>query len=252
MTLNFEHVDRIEIQKDKEHIVIKRDVDGWRLESPLKDLADNQVADSFVKDIYPERILEVANEESSIDWTKYGLNPPAATISLTDSAGAQNVFHISNKKNFESNIFARKGDDNRVIVITPAWENRIQKTAMDFRDRRVLRKSIATVDELTLKNEKGSFSIRRKDGRWQVVDGKELDQNKVRKFLTTLSEAKADQILEDQKIAKGQKSLFRLDLKMDGEISPSLLTLTMENPPWPTVFYLRPELFQIARKKISS
>ncbi len=218
MTLSLEQVHKVEITKAPEPaIVLTRGVDGWKLESPIRDWADAQVADSFLSEIYPERILEVAKEGDSINWTEYGLNPPAATITLTDAAGVQNVFHISSKKNFEENIFARKDSENRVLVLTPAWEHRSNKTVLDFRDRRVLRKNIASVDELAIKNDKGSFILRRVDGKWQTPTATVgLDQNKVRKFLSELADAKADQIFENQKIPAGLKPLMRLDLKLAG------------------------------------
>src|SRR5687767_8271996 len=68
MTIDFQKVDQIETQKDDRRIVVKRSVDGWDLIEPLKDLADSNFADDFVKNIFPERILGVAKEGDGIDW----------------------------------------------------------------------------------------------------------------------------------------------------------------------------------------
>ncbi|KHD87457.1 MAG: hypothetical protein OM95_14295 [Bdellovibrio sp. ArHS] len=217
MTLNFEHVDSFEIKKGEQKIVLKRSVDGWELSEPYKDLADNVVADDFVKNVFPERVIEVAREGGDIDWSMYGLDKPLAQITFKTSDGQENVFQISDKKNFEDNTFARRGNENRVLVVNSIWQSRANKTALDFRDRRFFRHKIASVDAIQLKNSKGSFQLKRVEGLWQWVGAPKdykLDQNKVREALTAISEAKAADILRsDAKIPAG-KSLFTMNLQL--------------------------------------
>ncbi|KYG64472.1 hypothetical protein AZI85_03385 [Bdellovibrio bacteriovorus] len=217
MTVNFEHVDSFEILKGEQKIVLKRSVDGWELIEPLKDLADNAVADDFVKNVFPERVIEVAREGGDIDWAMYGLDKPLAQITFKTTDGKENVFQISNKRNFEENVFARRGNENRVLIVNSVWQNRANKTASDFRDRRFLRHKIASVDVLKLKNSKGTMELKRVDGVWQLVGAKKdykLDQNKVREVLTAISEAKAAEILGGKEKIPAGKSLFTMDLQI--------------------------------------
>lgn len=216
MTLNFEQIDSFEIQKGDSRIVLKRSVDGWELLEPIKDLADNTVADDFVKNAFPERIIEVAKEGSDINWALYGLDKPLGTVIFKTSAGGQNVFEISDKKNFEENVFARRDHENKVLVLNSVWQNRVNKSVLDFRDRRFLRQKIASVDELKLKNEKGLVVLKRVEGVWISPSQKDLklDQNKVREILSTIADAKAAEIFPaDAKINAG-KELFTLDLSL--------------------------------------
>lgn len=216
LTVNFEQVDRFEVQKGDQKILLKRTVDGWELQEPLKDLADNTEADDFVKSAVPERILEVAKEGNDIDWALYGLDKPLGKITFTTSAGAQNIFEISEKKNFEENVFARRDQENKVLVINSAWQNRVNKTVLDFRDRRFLRHKIASVDGLKLQNEKGVIELKLGDGKWAAPSKKDLklDQNKVRDLLSVIASAKAAEILEGKAKASVPKHLFTLDLSM--------------------------------------
>lgn len=216
MTLNFEQVDRFEIQKADSKISLIRTVDGWELDSPIKDSADNTVADDFVKNVYAERIIEVAKQRTNIDWSVYGLDKPLAKIIFKSTNGQENVFEVSEKTNFESNGFIRRNNENKVLVVNSVWIDRAKKTVLDFRDRRFLRHKIASVDELKLKNAKGLMQIQRTDGKWISAAQKDfkLDQNKVREILNKIAEAKAADILaKDAKIPAG-KPLFTLDLTM--------------------------------------
>lgn len=216
LTVNFEQVDQFEVQKGTQKIVVKRTVDGWELQEPLKDLADSNVADDFVKGVVPERIIEVAKEGSDINWSLYGLDKPLGTITYKTTAGAQNTFAISEKKNFEENSFLRRDSENRVLVVNSNWQNRVNKTVLDFRDRRFLRHKIASVDSISLKNEKGTVEIQRVDGKWEATGKKDfkLDQNKVRDLLSKISDAKAADIYSFTDKVPEQKKLFTLDLQM--------------------------------------
>lgn len=214
MTVNFEQVNTFEIQRGDSKIVLKRSVDGWELVEPIQDLADNSVADDFVKNAYPERIIEVAKEGNDINWALYGLDKPYGVVTYKTSAGAQNVFEISDKKNFEENVFARRDHEYKVLLLNSIWQNRVSKTVNDFRDRRFLRQKIAAVDELKLKNEKGLIELKRVDGQWISPSKKELklDQNKVREILTAIADAKAAEIFPGDAKIKAEKELFTLDL----------------------------------------
>lgn len=216
LTVNFEQVDSFEIQKGSQKTRLKRTVDGWELVEPFQDLADNSVVEDFVKNVVPERVIEVAKEGEGIDWSVYGLDKPLGTITFKTTAGTQNVFEISEKKNFEDNVFARRDQEAKVLVLNSIWQNRVNKTALDFRDRRFLRHKIASVDNLKLQNAKGSWELKRVDGQWTVVGKKDfkLDQNKVREMLTAISEAKAAEIFDSKVKLPSLKSLFTLELVM--------------------------------------
>ncbi|MEN0057552.1 MAG: DUF4340 domain-containing protein [Bdellovibrio sp.] len=219
LSLNYEQIDGFEIHKGEQKVVVKRDVNGWALAEPLQDGADNEAVEDFIKNIVPEKVLEVAKEDSELDWSLYGLDKPLGTIRFKTSSGEESVFTVSEKRNFEDNAFVRRNQENKVLVVNSLWQSRVQKSANDFRDRRLLRQKIASVDELKLKNEKGLLHIRRVEGQWKSVSpsGAKLDQNKVRELLTALAEAKASEIYGQKERLPSRKSLFTMDLLRDGK-----------------------------------
>ncbi|WII71274.1 DUF4340 domain-containing protein [Bdellovibrio sp. 22V] len=215
LTVNFEQVDTFEVQKGDQKIVLKRNVDGWELVEPIKDLADNNAADDFVKNAVPERIIEVAREGKDVDWSLYGLDKPLGKITFKTTSGEQNVFEISEKRNFEENVFARRDGGDKVLVLNSAWQSRVNRTVNDFRDRRFLRNKIASVDEIKLKNAKGTVEVKRVDGKW-VANKKDvtLDQNKVRELLTAIADAKGAEVIDNKNAVPVLKELFTLSLKI--------------------------------------
>lgn len=213
LTVNYDQIDHITIENKSGKIVLQRTVDGWNLEEPVKDQADNQAVEGFVNQFMTDKILEVARDHGPVDPTDYGLDKPAGTITLKTTSGAQDVFVVSEKKNFEENPFITRNDEERVLVVDPTVLKKALQTATDFRDRRFLRGRLASLDQLKLKNQKGLLEISQKEGKW-ILTGKPeiaLDQNKVREFLQTIGDAKGASFLDQKEVPAG-KSLFTLEL----------------------------------------
>lgn len=219
MTLNYEQVDYIEIQRESEKIIMQRSADGWSLLQPLQEPADNTAAEDFHKNIFTERVIEVAKEGSDVDWALYGLNPPVGSILLKTAEGKQDLFEISSKTNFEDNIFIRRNKEDKVLVANSIWRARVDKKVLEFRDRRVLKHKIASVDKVRVKNESGTLEIQRVDGQWSSSKSGDvsLDQNRVREFLTVIADAKGADLIADAKKIPPLKQLLSLDLQMGEE-----------------------------------
>lgn len=214
MTENFEQVDFVEIEKGPQKISLKRSVDGWDVQEPLQDLADNTAIEDLIKNSATEKIIEVVKDEKSINWALYGLDKPLGKITFKTSAGQSESFEISEKRNFEENAFARKNNESRVLLVSSVWQKRINKTVTDFRDRRVLRHKMAAIDSLQLKNQNGMLELSLKEGQWLVANKKDmtLDQNKVRDLLHTIAESQGSEFIEGAPPVL--KNLFTLHLQL--------------------------------------
>ncbi|MNK06190.1 hypothetical protein D3C87_240820 [compost metagenome] len=212
LTVNYDQVDQVEIEREGQKIVLKRTVDGWELVEPLKDLADNQAVEGFINQFMTDKIIEVARTHGPIPET-YGLDKPAGIVTLKTTAGPMDRFVVSAKKNFEENPFAERNGDERVLVVSPTVLKKAQMGVADFRDRRFLRRKIASLDTLKLKNEKGLLEISQKDGKWILNKEPQaaVDQNKVREFLQSIADAKGVEFVEPKSLPPG-KLLFSLEL----------------------------------------
>lgn len=215
LTVKFDQVNEIEIDKISEKIVLKRSVDGWTVESGVRDFADNQAVENFINQFVTDKIVDVAKEGEPLDEVPYGLDQPQAVIVLKATDGRADQFKISAKKNFEDNPFIRRNGEPRILVANSAFAKNATKTVNDFRDRRFLRKKIASVHGVKVKNETGVVEVSQQDEKWILTaqPHEALDQNRVREFLKVISEAQASEIL-DGKAAPAGKVLLNLDLKL--------------------------------------
>jgi hypothetical protein len=216
--VDYDQVESIILEKSLIKINLKRSIDGWSLLEPLIDFADNVAVEDFLKGVATERIIDVAKEGANIDWSLFGLDHPEGKITFLTSGGQKQSFQISNRKNFEQNTFARRDDEQRVLVVSSNWQQRLEKTPLEFRDRRLLRHRIATIDTFKLENANGILQFKMKDGQWQDSSnlGVTLDQNKVREMLQSISDAKAEDFV--QKARSSLKVLFSLELNLGGKL----------------------------------
>jgi cbb3-type cytochrome oxidase subunit 3 len=216
MNVPFDQVEKIEITKADGKTLLKRTVDGWLMEEPLKDSADNDAVDGFIKACAMERILDVVKEGDDIDWKTFGLDHPRAVFALTTTGNQSDIFSISEKQNFEDNVYARRNGENRVLILNASWVKKAVKPEVEFRDRRVFRHKIASVDEIKIKNKVGLLHIKMYDGRWKAPANQKinLDQNKVRDLLQAISDAQGSYYLEP-KAQPPLKFMMTMDLMMD-------------------------------------
>jgi hypothetical protein len=209
-----EQIHQLTVENAKGKVLLKRDADGWTMLEPLKDWADNQFVEDYIGGLVAERSTETAAEGDKIDWSVYGLDKNPGKITFTNQQGSSILIQVSPKKNFEGNSFLRRNEENKVMVATSQWVLRSQSAVMDFRDKRLFRGKIGSVEEISVKSGKDDFKLIQKDNKWQSekYPDLKLDQNKVREILTSLNEIQAVEFLPSLPAAE-QKAKLTLKLK---------------------------------------
>jgi hypothetical protein len=209
-----DHIHQIEVENKSGKVLLKRDPNGWRMEEPVKDWADSQYVDDFVSGLTEEKALEVAAEGENINWPLYSLDKDFSKVTFTNQEGASITVSASAKMNFEGNGFLRRNQENKVLVSSSQWAMRTQKAPLEFRDKRLFRGKIGSVEGIGIKSQKDEFELTNKEARW--VNEKQasikLDQNKVREILTSLNEIKAQEFLPA--LPKGSTSKTKINLKL--------------------------------------
>jgi len=143
-----DQIHQIEIENKSGKILLKRDADGWRLEEPLKDWADNQFVEDLVNGLVNEKTIDtIVGENEKLNWSVFGLDKDFAKLAFTNQQGNSILIQVSAKKNFEGNSFLRRGSENKVLVGTSQWVLRSQKSVLDFRDKRLFRGKLDRLKE---------------------------------------------------------------------------------------------------------
>lgn len=221
LPLKTDQVKEIEIIKPENKIKLQRGQFGWQIVEPIQDWADNDFVEDFVAAATADK--ELAEIESR-DINQFGLKNPTAEFIMTDNQGIRKSFKLSSKQNFEGSHYAQRANDERIILVTNVWATRANKTITEYRDRRLLRSKIASVQNITVRNSHGQFNLSTQDGKWVSTTNLNwnLDQNLVRQMLQTLVEAKAIEFIEDKEIKISELNKYQLakpELSIDLQLS---------------------------------
>ncbi|MFN8945360.1 MAG: DUF4340 domain-containing protein, partial [Pseudobdellovibrionaceae bacterium] len=233
LTIKQDQISQIKIQKTGQpQIVMTKSADGWAVTEPYKDNADNTEVDDFIRSLSDEKYTDIANEnkDDSADLKIYGFDLPLGFVEIQDQAGVIEKYTVGSRKNFEGNSFLQKSGDPRILVASQLWGSRVEKTPVEFRDKRLLRASIAKVEKIQIKNQMGTLALEQVENKWKLTNlDFELDQNRAREILTMLNESRALDYIQEKDPDKDQKIRFGFN---QPEIT---LTARVDGQPWEAV-----------------
>ncbi|MBX2988933.1 MAG: DUF4340 domain-containing protein [Bdellovibrionaceae bacterium] len=207
-----EHVTEVLIEKNAQPVKLVRGVDGWKVEAPLRDWADNGFTDDFVERNIKEKAASIVKEGENIDWKIYGLDQPLGMITFKTQSGESRRLEVSGKTDIDKNPFARFTGENRVYTVGTAWPVNIDRGALDFRDKRLFRGKVGGIDKLTVRNSWGTFDLGNKDGQW-MSPGRpawKLDQNRVREVMSMLMQTQAQSFATEKTPTAAEQKKFGL------------------------------------------
>ena len=227
-----DQVQEIRVENDKEKFTLQRSVQGWSLIDPLQDEGDNDSIEAFAGVLTEEKSTDIAKEGEGIDFKSYGFGPESTFISMKSSDGQSHRLEISPQKNFESNSFVRRDNENKILIAAPTWSGHATRTISDFRNKKFLRKPIAEIQEFEIKNANGAFSLVLKDSQWKASAHPQLalDQNRVRDLLGTLADWKASEIVANDLKTKSKFSLDKKTVQIRLKIKDQDWTAELAHP----------------------
>lgn len=204
--------------------------DAWFIKSPIEERADQDEVQGFIEGLVQERATEVSLNDPSVDWSQFGLDKPMGSLQIFDRSGQSSMLSIGSRKNFQGDAYLRRGDESKVLLGTSSWFGRVEKTLLDFRDKRILRHPSMTIQSVKIQQGNKLTQFQLKDARWFSPDHPEwkLDQTKVREVLAAL----VGDVISD---FTREGEVPAIDLKEWGLSTPALTLSVMiegQTKPW--------------------
>ncbi len=127
----------------KEPWIFQQSKDGngvaqWKLTAPIKAKAVRWEVDRIARQLTDLKyeIVYHANTDGAILADQAGLNPPFATVTLTDNKGSSVTIEIGGPQSI-STIYVRLAGLDDIYVATTSLGNMIKKRAIDYRDQQL-------------------------------------------------------------------------------------------------------------------
>lgn len=222
-----EKIDEIWIEKATgEKIGFKREgKNRWEIIFPIIADADrfevNPIASRF-SSIEIERLI---NDQG--DFAPYGLEKPRYTVELKTKDGETFVIHIGDKSQVGYSVYARKGDDKRVFLVSAALEAVINKSLDEFRERKPMDFIVSDVKSFYITKYQGGkeqryiFERNEEDvNEWRILFPDTTtfvpaDDSKVRDILYKISGIRIKEFVSDATQPANLYGLENPDMRID-------------------------------------
>ena len=202
--INYERdkIDGIVIQNAEERIELKRTGKKWRLESPVKDLADNSAVDNLLFDLEDwKKETTIGAKEVEADknrMAEYGVAKAKLRLKLEGPKPLPEVF-FGNNAALEGKIYVRLENSKDVFLASQSIKNQISKKPEEFRDRKLTDTVATQVVRLSIKTAAGEMELQKQGDHWQIVKPlrARADDQKVNDLIAQITNSRIAQFVAD-------------------------------------------------------
>ena len=135
--LELAEVQEISLEKAGVDIQLLHQDEGWKLLSPVEDLADVDLVENYLESLLSEKIRII--KDSGVDWAEYGLNQNTAVIDIVKKGATDDQkmrLEVSHYSAFDGSFYIRKGA--QLLLGDTSWASLTQKKGDDFRSYKLL------------------------------------------------------------------------------------------------------------------
>ena len=202
--INFERdkIDGIVIQNGEERIELKRADKKWRLESPVKDLADGSTVDSLLFDLEDwKKDATISGKEIEADKSRmaeYGVAKAKLRLKLQGADAPPGIL-FGNNAALEGKTYVRLENSKDVFLAAQSIKNQISKKPEEFRDRKLTDTVATQVTRLSLKTAAGEMELQKQGDHWQIVKPlrARADDQKVNDLIAQITTSRIAQFVAD-------------------------------------------------------
>jgi len=202
--VNFDRdkIDGVVIQNGDDKIDIRRHDNKWRLETPIKDQADNTLVSTLLSDVetWQKDATISAKELASNNLTEYGLNKPKLRLKLIGE-GAPPEIYFGKDSALEGKMYVRFENSKDTFVANQAVKKAIEKKPDDFRDKRLTDLTVTQVSRVVLKTAAGEMELQKKSDHWEIVKPlrARADDQKIGDLIAQVTTAHIQQFVADDR-----------------------------------------------------
>lgn len=197
-TVEADKINEIRLTYKGQTTLLRKSEAGWKIVEPMQVDADPPEAISLAQAIASlESVRSVVDNPS--DLKQFGLAEPPVTVEFKAEGGVSGSFTLGNKNPTQSEIYAMKGGDKTVVLVSSFQESSFTKEPFALRDKKILKFDREKADALALSKGGNVIELTRSDSEWKVakpVPGRS-DYSAVEGFITRLSSANMSTLVEE-------------------------------------------------------
>ncbi len=221
-----DQISYFQIIKPEIRIAVQKDETGWKLNEPIFEDADSVIVNDLLSTFSDERMLAVVKLTETAfnenELAEFGLDKPIATYNFKNNSGITLKIAVGSQRNVEGQSYLHVDSGNRILLGSSLWYSKSQDQLIEYRDKRLFRGNIATIQRIKFKSLQESFELNRVDNKWiSPLFKYELDQSQIREIIKKIS----DSAIEEY-VFEGEPSVSLLKEKgiEDAPVSVEIFT----------------------------
>jgi hypothetical protein len=194
-------VERVTTKSGETTLTLERNGDGWQVsDTPAGPFAADAQASASLQSLWAN--LRAARFDAygpKVDWAKYGLDKPAAVVTVAVNDGDPKEHTVELGKHVEGNDgprYARVDKGQGVAVLGVAAAQTLARSYLGYVNRSVLQFKADDVTQIERRMGGEALELSRKDGAWQIVKPAEnrADDRTLEDFAGKLAELRAARV----------------------------------------------------------
>ncbi len=202
VTFDRNKINGIVIQNGDEKIEMRRGDNRWRLETPIKDQADNSLIENLLSDLENwQKDGTISAKEVEADKSKlneYGLNKPKLRLKLIGQDRPPEIL-FGKDAALEGKMYVRFENSKETFLAGQSVRKDIDKKPEEFRDRKLTDLITAQVSRVILKTPAGEMDLQKKGDHWEIVKPlrARADDQKINDLIAQITTARIQQFVAD-------------------------------------------------------
>ncbi|MEP6956722.1 MAG: DUF4340 domain-containing protein, partial [Chthoniobacterales bacterium] len=204
--INFEkkNLEGIVIQNGDDKIELRRTAEQWRIEAPIKDLADRSLIASLIDHLEDwqkdETIPASELEQKKISLDEYDLAKPKLRLKLLGQDMPPEIL-FGKEAALEGRMYVRFENSKDTYLARQTVRTDISKKAEDFRDRKLTDIAAGQVARVVLKTSAGELEMQKQGENWEIVKPLRArgDSQKIGDLIAQVTGARIEQFVADDR-----------------------------------------------------
>ncbi len=191
-----EKLDRCEITRPGGGFALQRDPTNklWRLTRPAH-RADQLKTEYLLKRVGELRVAGFVSDNPTVDLDAYGLQTPAAELTLGTATQVQKIQIGRILTNDPTRLYARQVNDTNIILVSHDILDLIASPYTELRERRLVSFAPEGIDSIEVRSEE-PFVVKRQGGGWSVTETP-VDSAFVTNWINLLAELQVREFVKD-------------------------------------------------------
>lgn len=192
-------------------IRLGRHEDGWYLEDPVVDKAEELVSEGLMKALTLSAKARRLKRERG--WDEYGLENPQLRIGVeTRKNPVKRWLTFGDSSPVGNRVFARWEGEDEYFLVNPELLRVFDRSAYSLREKKVFRSALRSLDKIRLETLSGEFEFIRKGEQWLWTEpitilGEPVDRESLDRIQTALRNLYIRDFLDERDIRDWEAGL---------------------------------------------